>query len=106
MRSRLVEKTSTARSASSLHGRPRISDARTMEAAVALVYVFVALPYSGPARIGSLFSANFQHVLAGLLQISPSARSPPLRNSSTNSALSPEVVSSTESAASSHTPDA
>ena len=39
-----------------------------MHAAVALVYVLVALPYSGPAKMGSLILANYQHVLFSLLQ--------------------------------------
>lgn len=77
-----------------------------MAAAVAFVYVLVALPYSGPARIGSLISARFQHVLAGLLQIKPSGLPLPLLKSSTSSALSPDVVSNTESVASPQTADA
>src|ERR1700752_4618138 len=59
-----------ARSASSRHGQPRICEANTMLAAVALVNVLVALPYSGPARIGSFTSTDDQHVLFSLLQSS------------------------------------
>jgi hypothetical protein len=52
------------------------------------------------AKMGSLFFAKFQQVLAGLLQISPRARSAPAFINLNSSALSPDVVSSTERAAS------
>jgi hypothetical protein len=67
------------------------------------MYVLVALPYSGQARMGRLFSASFQQELAGLLQSRPSDFSLVHLKSSTSSALSPDVVRRTESAASSHT---
>src|SRR5580698_930411 len=97
MRSRFVEKISTDFSASFSQGSPRISAAAIMEAAVALVYVLVAFPYSGPARIGSLLSASFQQLLPELFEISASSPLAPLLNNSTNSALSPDVVSRIES---------
>src|ERR1700744_5543126 len=99
MGSRCCANTCAACCASCCQGRPRISEALIMAAAVALVYVLVALPYSGPARMGRLCCANCQHLLASLLQIRPRGRSLPTLDSSTSSALSPEVVRRTESAA-------
>src|SRR5580700_7989722 len=100
--SRFAAKTSAARSAASFQGSSRISDARMMPAAVELVYVLVALPYSGPARIGSLYWARLQQMLAGLLQINPGALPLllPILKSSTSSALSPDVVRRMDTAAS------
>jgi hypothetical protein len=70
-----------------------------MHAAVALVYVLVALPYSGPAKMGSLFRTNDQQVLWSLLQSNASGFCAPFSHNRTSSALSPEVVTSKESAA-------
>src|ERR1035438_635019 len=99
MRSSDDEKASAAASASRRQSWPRISAATMLAAAVAFVYVFVPLPYSGPARIGSRRRAIRQHGLAVLFEINTSGRSSATFKSSTSSALSPEVVNSTDRAA-------
>src|ERR1700757_952312 len=89
----------TTRVASSRQLRPKMCDAMRIHAAVAFVYVLVALPYSGPARIGSLLRTSDQQALWSLLQSNARGVWAPLSHNRTSSALSPEVVTSKDSAA-------
>src|SRR5260370_19037298 len=101
--SRTAQYATIARSASACHARPSMWEASTIDAAVALVYVFVALPYSGPAMIGSLIWVDDQQALFSLLQTRAIGLPLLCWHNCTSSALSPEVVSSTETAVSSQT---